>query len=371
MDTVTIAAVGDMMFDTRPQTPRIFYHYPDFSSCTAGFEGHFRIPFPCTADNQEWLESLQRPTYGIAATAHGPTCRYDSAERDVDYPFQAVRSELDAADMVFGNLECPLSQRGRRSANDISYRASPEYAGALARAGFRVVSLANNHAFDYGEVALADTLEALRASGIQPVGAGTSLTDARKPAVVTVEGIRIGFLAYCMVGSDVIYATAGESGVAPANPRMIAEDAASLRSVADIVVVSIHWGIELRSLPWPRMVEFARDMIDCGADAVLGHHSHVAGSVEIYRNRPILYSLGNFSFGHQHENWSCGMLARLSVSERGIEFVRMSPLTPALQPAFANSHIAASFHDHLRKVSDPSTTERLAFDGTATVLPSR
>jgi poly-gamma-glutamate synthesis protein (capsule biosynthesis protein) len=365
--SVTVLAAGDMMFDTRRQMPRVFYHYPEFSSCSTGFEGHFRIPFPCTEDNEKWLASLQRSTYGIAATAHDPTCRREQIAQNSDYPFDALRSELLAADVVFGNLECPLSERGRRLANDMSYRASTEYADALARAGFRVVSVANNHMFDYGETALHDTLEALRRNGIATAGAGGTLAEARMPAIVETNGPTCAFLAYCMVGPDIIYATFEECGVAPANPRIVAEDIRAARQRADLVFVSLHWGIESRPVPWPRMVELARDIIDAGADAILGHHSHVAGSVELYRGRPIFYSLGNFSFGHQHEGWIGGLLARLTCNGSGIEFVQLLPITSAVQPARIKGDPARHFLGHLQAISN-SAGSHLEFDGDSAWL---
>jgi poly-gamma-glutamate synthesis protein (capsule biosynthesis protein) len=365
--SVTVIAAGDMMFDTRRQMPRVFYHYPEFSSCSTGFEGHFKIPFPCTEDNEEWLGSLQRSTYGIAATAHAPTCRREQIAPGSDYPFDALRSELLAADVVFGNLECPLSERGRRLTNDMSYRASTEYAGALARAGFRAVSVANNHMFDYGETALHDTLEALRRNGIATAGAGETLAEARKPAIVETNGPTCAFLAYCMVGPDIIYATPEECGVAPANPRIVAEDISAARRRADLVFVSLHWGIESRPVPWPRMVELARDIIDAGADAIFGHHSHVAGSVEVFRNRPIFYSLGNFSFGHQHEGWDGGLLARLTLTGNGIESVRLLPITAAVQPARIKGDPARRFFGHLQAISN-SAGSHLELDGDSAWL---
>jgi poly-gamma-glutamate synthesis protein (capsule biosynthesis protein) len=170
-----------------------------------------------------------------------------------------------------------------------------------------------------------------------------------------------------MVGPDIIYATHEECGVAPANPRIVADDITAARRRADLVFVSLHWGIESRSVPWPRMVELARDIIDAGADAILGHHSHVAGSVEVFRNRPIFYSLGNFSFGHQHEGWDGGLLARLTLTASGIESVRLLPITAAVQPARIKGDTAGHFLGHLQAISNSPGTH-LEIDGDSAWL---
>jgi poly-gamma-glutamate capsule biosynthesis protein CapA/YwtB (metallophosphatase superfamily) len=350
---ITITAVGDMMFDRRLLPPRMFYHYPEVSACVPGFEGHSRIPFVNMPDSQQWLTALERPVHGIQLSSHAATSERLALPAEADdpgYPFSAIADDL-RADIIFGNLECPLSDRGRRLNNDTCYRASPRFAEALARVGFRVVSFANNHAFDYGEVAFHDTLEALRTNGIAVVGAGASLGEARRPAILEVEGVKIAFLAYSMVGPDWIYAGPHECGVVPLNPLIVGQDIAAIRSKVDIVLLSVHWGVEGRSTPWPRLTEMARDFIDCGADAILGHHTHVPGSIDVYHGRPIFYSLGNFTFGHDHDNWGEDMIVRLGIENRQLRDVEVSPIRGRYQPGVLNGNDARQFHDRLMHIS--------------------
>lgn len=370
---LTITAVGDMMFDRRLTPPRIFYHYPDVSTIGAPFEGHIRFPFPNTRESVQWLSSLDRHVHGIHATSHLADSMPLDLPPDADdpaYPFLEIGGTLQSSDIVFGNLECPLVARGRRMNNDVCYSADPAYARAMRNAGFRVVSFANNHCYDFGEEGFLSTLEALRANDVQVAGAGTSLSEARKPALFRVNDLTVAFLAYTMLGPDWIFATEAESGVVPLNPLIAGEDIRGVREQADLVVLSLHWGIEGRPTPWPRLVDLAHDLVDTGADVVLGHHAHVPGSVEIYNGRPIFYSLGNFSFGHDHRQWGTDMVVQLHVRDGALAQVDMLPIRGRYQPAVANGDIAAQFHRYITGVSRMFQT-RPSFDAPVSRIELR
>ena len=135
-----------------------------------------------------------------------------------DYPFADVRGILKNADITFGNLETPLSQRGKPMKNsdpNVTFRTPPHYVTGLVNAGFNVLSVANNHIYDYGSISLKDTIENLKAVGIMPVGAGMDQTEARRPAILTVNGLRVGFLAYHqLLGKQIRPAAKKSSGAA-------------------------------------------------------------------------------------------------------------------------------------------------------------
>lgn len=342
--SLTITAVGDIMLDRRLLPPRTFFHHPDFSSCAGNFEGQVRYPFPNTDESVLWLKDLDRHVHGIRATSHlaqSVPLQLPEGGSAYDYPFRRIAGELRSSEIVFGNLECPLSTRGRRLNNDTCYQADPAFAEAMATAGFRVLSFANNHCFDYGETAFYDTLDALRRNGITPVGAGASLAEARTPALFHINGVTVAFLAYSLVGPHWIWATSDEGGAAPLNPMIVGQDLQRARRQADFVVLSVHWGVESRAVPYPRIVELAHDCIDNGADVILGHHSHVPGSIEVYRGKPIFYSLGNFIFGHDHDEWSDGMMARLHIEAGVLRKAEMIPISGRYQPEVASGDAAA------------------------------
>ena len=374
-EPVSIIAVGDMMFDARLRPPRIFFHKPEVATCVPEFSSYFYVPYVNSDESRQWVARRGLSTHGIDMTSHAcQSTPLNLAEADVGDPFRGVASELLDADLVFGNLECPLSNRGRPMSNDKCYCASPVFASAMAAASFRVVSFANNHCMDYGDLAFLDTLDALQQNGIAVVGAGTSLRHARRPAVFDLHGVRIAFLGYTMVGPERAFAVDGESGAVPLNPLFAAQDIASIRLDVDVVVLSVHWGDEMMARPSPRLVEFAHQLIDVGADVILGHHAHVPGSIEIYRGRPILYSLGNFCFGHDHGYWADNMMAKLIVDAEGTRSVELIPIGGSdrgrYQPFVLGNGSAGPFRDQLARISEPFGTRiDVRDDGRCVVVP--
>ena len=215
-------------------------------------------------------------------------------ERGVLYPFARVLPLFDGADVLVGNLEGTLADRGEPLEKRYTFRAPPGLAEGLALAGFDAVNLANNHAYDFGAVGLADTLDALDAAGVARFGAGWDRAAALAPAFIDVKGETIALLGF----DDIFGArTAGEgiAGVAAASDEVVAAVAAAAAG-ADYVVVSFHWGTEYASTPTARQRELAHAAIDAGADVVLGHHPHVLQPWERYGDGLIVYSLGNFVF---------------------------------------------------------------------------
>ncbi|MFT5196181.1 MAG: poly-gamma-glutamate capsule biosynthesis protein CapA/YwtB (metallophosphatase superfamily), partial [Candidatus Promineifilaceae bacterium] len=169
---------------------------------------------------------------------------------------------------------------------------------------FDVVSLANNHALDYGPEALLDGINLLQTAGILPVGAGENSSAARAPAIIQINGIKLGFLAYANVlpegnsGYDVAQweATDEEPGMAWGRPEEIAADVAQAKQQVDHVIVLLHSGIEYLRFITPEQQDQARSAIDAGATLVIGHHAHILQKVEEYHGGLIAYGLGNFAF---------------------------------------------------------------------------
>ncbi len=228
-----------------------------------------------------------------------------------DYPFANVLPFLQQADIVAGNLESPISVRGKAVENKkFTLRAGPIAASALKSAGIRVVSLANNHSMDFGPLALQDTMTALTDSGILFTGAGMNLEDARAPAIVKVKGKTLAFLSYSLTFPLEFFASSGRPGTAPGYADFVKADIEKVRPSADLVIVSFHWGAELMTAAKDYQIELGRNAIDWGADLVLGHHPHVLQDLELYKGRLIVYSLGNFVFGSESNrtNWSIVLL---------------------------------------------------------------
>ena len=221
-----------------------------------------------------------------------------------DTVFGGVAATLAQADLLVANLECVISDQGSPQFKSFNFRAPLSAVDALSSAGFDVVSLANNHSMDYGIDGLADTVTRLRAAGISSVGAGADAETARAPVILARNGVHVAFLSYVNVpiegrtGFDTRNWAAGveKPGVAWAEPEAIAADVAAAKTVADVVVVLLHTGLESRFEVSPSQRDLAHAAVDAGAALVLGAHSHTLQPVERYKSGLIAYSLGNFVF---------------------------------------------------------------------------
>jgi poly-gamma-glutamate capsule biosynthesis protein CapA/YwtB (metallophosphatase superfamily) len=223
---------------------------------------------------------------------------YESAMDDG--PAQAFDGfpALADADVAMVNLECPVTVHGAKVSKPFNFRMSPRYLRVLSDAGIDIVSLANNHIYDYGKEGLFDTISYLDSVAIRHVGAGRDGEEAYRPVVCTLRGHTVAFLAY-YGGGEAPGAGRNSSGVARRELGRIVNAITSVRrdSGATYVVVNLHWGTEKAEKPDASQRAFARALIDAGADAVIGHHPHVLQGIELYRSGVIVYSLGNFVFG--------------------------------------------------------------------------
>ena len=243
-----------------------------------------------------------------------------------DYPFAATDAELKRGDLAVGNLEAPIAASGDEfTGKRFRFHAAPQSAAALKRAGFSVVTLANNHMMDFGKQALLETLSHLDRNGILHAGAGPSLVAARQQALFQVKGARIAFLAYSLTYPKEFYATRAHAGTAPGYSGYFKKDIAQAKASADYVVVSFHWGSEGATSPSPYQTAAAHAAVNAGADVVLGHHPHVLQGIERYKKGIILYSLGNFAFGSLSRATSRSVIARITL-DNGVKGVELVPL---------------------------------------------
>jgi poly-gamma-glutamate synthesis protein (capsule biosynthesis protein) len=220
------------------------------------------------------------------------------------YPFAQVAQQLTAADVTVGNLESALGDVGEPAAKRYTFRAPPAAAEALALAGFDVMSLANNHAMDYGPEALAQGMELLRQQGIAPIGAGANEAEAHTAHVREVNGLRLAFLGYVNVPVEASthfdtqsWTAVGHTpGLAWGTPEQIRKDVTAVRPQVDLVIVVLHSGFEYIEEPGQAQVAAAQAAVDAGAALVIGHHAHILQGIQFYRDGVIVYGLGNFAF---------------------------------------------------------------------------
>ena len=210
--------------------------------------------------------------------------------------FEKIADVLTGADITFGNLEGPISDKGQKQGSIYSFRMESAVTEALYDAGFDILNLANNHAGDYGREAMEDTLGRLGRAGIAYAGAGKNIEQAIGPTIIERSGVRVGFLGFSDVGPDWLKADEALSGVAIADIQTVTEAVRQARDFADILVVSFHFGEEYQTHSNARQRELAHAAIDAGAKIIIGHHPHVAQETEEYKGGIVAYSLGNFIF---------------------------------------------------------------------------
>jgi poly-gamma-glutamate capsule biosynthesis protein CapA/YwtB (metallophosphatase superfamily) len=307
--------------------------------------------------------------------------------------FELVHDDLAWADLRMCQLEATLSRLGqaRTDVRNPAHRVPPENVAALTRAGFDLITFAGNNNIDYGLEAFYDTIELCESNGIRIVGGGRNLAEARRPVVMTVRGVRVAFMNFCSILRDGYAATDDRGGISPlrvatfyepleniyeqpgtpARTRTVMDQGdldaalagiARAREDADVVVASFHWGVHFTHDLAEYQPELGYAAIDAGADVVIGTHPHCLQAIDVYRGKPILYSLGNFAFEqpeaiarhgvgeylsfydipleadltqHPHPR-HCRMtvIAKLTISRAGVEEVSLVPayFNDAAQP---------------------------------------
>ncbi len=265
--------------------------------------------------------------------------------QDVRWPFLKIATTTREADLTFGNLEGPISDRGENQGSIYSFRSSPEVIEGLSFAGFDVLSLANNHIWDWGKDALIDTITMLEHSGLKGVGAGENYQEANAPVIKEIGStgssqVKVAFLAYTDLYPKSLEAHSTSSGQAtPGISSFELEkaktDIQQLKSLklADIIVVSFHWGEEYKTEANESQKRIARELIDAGADLIIGHHSHVVQEIEQYQNGWIAYSLGNFIFDQNFSKETVeGLMLEVVIKNKKISEV--SPIKIKINSAF-------------------------------------
>ena len=239
---------------------------------------------------------------------------------DYKFPFFKIADYLEEADILFGNFEGPISDKGIKVGSIYSFRTNPKAIEGLVFAGFDILSEANNHVFDYGREAMEDTFLRLKSSGIDYVGAGFNEKEAYSPIIRDIKDTKIAFLAFTNLGSNFWKATNERSGIAWLEEQRMKEEIKKAKDLADIVIVSFHYGEEYFSEPVPSQVSTSKIAIDSGADLIIGHHPHVIQPIERYKDAYIAYSLGNFVFdqGFSKETME-GLLLKVLIEDKKIK----------------------------------------------------
>lgn len=252
-----------------------------------------------------------------------------------DLPFAATVEALKSADLAVGHLASSLSTRGEAPSNRQNpFRSPPAAARGLAGASIKVVSLANPHMMDYGAEALTDTIDFLSWYGLKSVGAGANLKLATTPVILDIKGTKVAFLAYHHGAQfSAEYADKNTPGTAPAALSLIKSNIAEAKKRSDVLILFIHWGLSSASDPNPssnvvseRQRFLAQEAINSGADLVLGQKLHTVQGLEIYSQKAILYSLGDYIFGTFDKQQATSVIAKFIFADNKLVKIQLTPI---------------------------------------------
>lgn len=286
--------------------------------------------------------------------------RIEALGGDYTLPFQALHDVLTGADITIGTLDATASDAGAPlgCTPTFSLAAPARAVAGLAYAGYDVIAHAANHIKDCGAAACGDeamleTIANLRGAGIQSVGSGHDLAEARAPVVIARNGVHFAFLAYDDIATY-YHAGADAPGSAPLDPSTVAEDVAAARKVADVVIIVPHWGIEYTAAPSERQRAFARAAAAAGADLVAGNHPHWVQAHEQIGRTFVAYALGNFVFD---QDWSLeteqGALLEVTFTGRRMTSYAYTPvhIDGQYQPRLADAAEAAQIMGRIEDAS--------------------
>lgn len=237
------------------------------------------------------------------------------AREGAAYPFAHVAHILRAADITFGNLETVLSRYDpeKDPFSRVQYRGQPEAVEGLADSGFDVLAVASNHTMQHGVSAFEENIGILEHKGILCVGAAVPGYRVGVTRTMEKAGVRFGFGAFNL--RPIQYFVGPPAWPTPCEELLLSATE-HLRSIADVVVLSLHWGDEFISVPSRKQVTLARRLVRQGADVVLGHHPHIVQGIERYEGALIAYSLGNFIFDMWQQRLRQSVVLRLDIRDR-------------------------------------------------------
>jgi len=286
-------------------------------------------------DFLEQKKKLPQTDEGVSLIAVGDISysravgRVVKKQNNINYPLLKIQDYLKTGDIVFGNLETPITA-GRDIVDfEMVFRSNPGTEIALKQSGFSILSLANNHTPNFGNKGLMDTMKYLDSEGIKHIGAGKDNQEANRPVFMEVKGIKFAFLAYNDL--DVVPASyeggINHPGTAFMRVEKMTEAVKEAKTKADYVIVSMHSGTEYVNNPNDSQIKFAHEAIDAGADIIIGHHPHVVQTVEQYKGKYIFYSLGNFIFDQpQSSDTKEGLTVKVNFSKSEIGKISLVPI---------------------------------------------
>lgn len=228
-----------------------------------------------------------------------------------------VDSVFQSSDIVIGNLECPATKIKEPSFKQFIFRAEPEWLFTLKQHGITHLNLANNHSVDQGRAGLVDTRENVVSAGMIPIGAGRTMEEAARPVLLTSSPRKVYVLASLQLALENFAYLSEKPSVSQEDFDTLVEHVRHLRSSEpdSYIIVTLHWGGEHTLQPVTIQRVRAHQLIDAGADALIGHHTHTLQTIEEYKGKPIYYSIGNFIFDQRKPVNTRACMVKLTITK--------------------------------------------------------
>lgn len=274
-----------------------------------------KAPAPPTVDPEPAIKEtvLTTATIGMVGDVllHNPIYRY----ANFDFAFEAVKEKMSGIDFLLANQESMPGGAELGLSTYPKFNSPKHILPALQTAGVDMITFANNHTFDKGEVGVRKSIEHAREYGMPYVGAYDSFKDRKTERIVEVNGIKIGILAYTYGTNVELDLTDKEYLVNYINKERITREIAAMKPSVDVTIVSLHWGPEYSIETSDDQQQLAEYVADAGADVIFGHHTHVLQRYDEIGNTKVFFSLGNFYSAQPFDYTNFGGIARLSVTK--------------------------------------------------------
>ena len=260
--------------------------------------------------------------------------RKEIERKGIDFLFEDVAPIFHASDAVVINLECPITDTISPIHKKYIFRADSEWTSALSKNGVTHAALANNHSMDQGRRGLESTYYHLINSGITPLGYGENQTSACQPTLFSKKGIEVALFNSVLLPLENWVYLEDKPGVCQATIEDLCSEIRQLKikNSACYVLVVLHWGVEYQQEPTLQQRREARQLIDAGADGIIGHHPHVIQKEEIYKNKPIFYSLGNFIFDQSTPSTTKSVIVELVFGKKDFTYIKKEVKIEACKP---------------------------------------
>ena len=267
--------------------------------------------------------------HGAGDSSLDPTYVSTFGTQGYGYAWSGLDGLFLRDDLAVVNVECCVSTIGTKyPGKEFNFRGDPKALPAMREAGVEVANLGNNHSYDYGPDALVDSRRNIIAAGMAAVGAGRDADEANRPAFFDRKGRRVAVLGLDQVvdPDPEAVATAMKPGTADGHDfDAMLQAVKAAKEDADVLIVMIHWGVELDTVPRSYQVADGHAMVDAGADVIFGGHAHRLQPMEMYKGRPIFYSLGNFVWPNFSTAGSTTGVAEVRISAKGEFHAKLLP----------------------------------------------